>query len=602
MVFPLVSARSLWDHSVVPTRGFAGSRWATLLLAAAAPVFGVLAYRVQVQNQSPHSWAAAQVVVGSTFMLAGLVAWLRRPANRVGPLMVAAGMAYLARQLRYSHDALLFTLFFLVGDMAYALAGHAILAYPSGKVGGRGARRLVRAGYATVVLFPLGVLLLHGARTPLVEMEPFPPRSRIALGDYGHAAQLVQKTEIVLLFGVLASLFIVVIVGRLRRSSPRARRVLAPLLLAAVALALRAVYECAHTFVNREPLAYPYLFWWQVAAFIALPLALLAGILRARLARANVSGLVVELERSPATPANVQTSLRNALADPELELFFWLPDGGRLVDTAGRTVAPPEAADDRATTRLESEGEPIGLLAYDASLTDEPELVRAAAAAARLALANARLHAEARAQLHEVRDSRRRIASAADEERRRIERNLHDGAQQRLLALALKLTAAREDSQADLSGLLASSVDELQGTIEELRTLARGLHPTVLVEFGLAGAFEAFVSRCPVATTVDVSDRRFPAEVESAAYFVGCEAMNNVVKHARATRASIAVRPVAGGLLLEVEDDGVGGAHPTDGSGLQGMRDRVEALGGRVQLDSQAGRGTRIVAEIPCAS
>ena len=585
----------------MPIRRSAGSPWLTLLLAVGAPVLGVIAYRVQVQNHSPHTWAMAQVVVGLTFTLAGLVAWLRRPANRVGPLMVATGLAYMARQLRYSHSEQLFTFFFLAGDLAYAFAGHAILAYPSGRVGGRGPRWLVRAGYATVVLFPLAVVLLHGERTTLLEMEPFPPRSVLALGDRGHEALLVQKAEIVVLFGVLATLLIAVIAGRLRRSTRRARRVLTPLLLAAVALALRAVYECAHTFVNRQPLAYPYLFWWQVAAFIALPLALLAGILRARLARANVGGLVVELERSPATPANVQASLRSALADPNLELLFWLPEGERLVDTAGRTVAPPEASVERATTRLEHDGESIGLLSYDASLAEEPELIGAAAAAARLALENARLHAEARAQLHEVRESRRRIASAADEERRRIERNLHDGAQQRLLALALRLTAAR-DGDSNVDQLLASSVDELQGTIDELRMLARGLHPTVLVEFGLAGALEAFVSRCSVPTTVDVSDRRFPAEVESAAYFVACESMNNVVKHARATRASIALRPDAANLLLEIDDDGIGGARPSEGSGLQGMRDRVEALGGRLRVESPAGRGTRIVVEIPCAS
>jgi signal transduction histidine kinase len=252
-------------------------------------------------------------------------------------------------------------------------------------------------------------------------------------------------------------------------------------------------------------------------------------------------------------------------------------------------------------TRLEHNGEPIAVLACDASLADEPELVDAAAAAAGLALENARLHAETRAQLREVRDSRHRIASAADDERRRIERNLHDGAQQRLLALALRLTAAR-DGDSDVDRLLAASVDELQGTIEELRALARGLHPTVLAEFGLTGALEALVSRCPVATTVDVADERFPAQVESCAYFVASEALNNIVKHAAATHASIRAHPAAGRLLLAIEDDGTGGAQPSDGSGLQGMRDRVEALGGRLRVESPTGRGTRIVAELPCAS
>jgi signal transduction histidine kinase len=586
----------------VQIRQHARSTWLALLLTLATAALGVAAYRVQVQNHSPHSWAGAQVVVGWTFVLAGLAAWLRRPANRLGPLLAATGLAYLARQLRYSDDELLFTCFFLLGDLSYALAGHTILAYPSGQVNGRPARWLVAAGYTTVVVFPLTVLLLHGGRSPLLQMEASPPRSVLALGDYGHAAVLVQKAEIVVLFGVLATLLIAVIAARLVRATQRSRRMLEPLLLAAVALALRAVYECAHTFVNRHPLAYPYLFWWQVAAFIALPLALLAGMLRARLARGNVSGLVVELERAPATPASLQASLGRALADPSLELYFWLPGERRFVDSAGAAAVPPEAGRERAVTRLENDGQPLAVLSYDASLLDEPELVEAAAATARLALENARLHAETRAQLQQVRESRRRLASAADEERRRIERNLHDGAQQRLLALALTLSTAREHGDSQFDELLSASVEELQSTIEELRSLARGLHPTVLAEFGLAGALQALVSKCPVPTRVDVSESRYPAEVESSAYYVACEALNNIVKHSGAMYGSISVKAHDGRLLLEIADNGAGGAVPNEGSGLQGMRDRVEALGGRLRVDSPAGRGTRIIAEIPCAS
>jgi signal transduction histidine kinase len=579
----------------------AGSRWLALLLTLAAAALGVVAYRVQVQNHSRHAWAAAQVAVAWTFVLAGMAAWVRRPANLLGPLMVATGLAYLARQLRYSDGELSFTLFFLVGDLTYALAGHSILAYPSGRVGAQRSRWLVRVGYVTVILFPLAVLLLHGGRSTLLQMQPSPPRSLLAFGDYGHAALLAQKTEIVVLFGLLASLFIAVIAARLKRATPRSRRMLAPLLLAAVALALRAVYECAHTFLDRDPFAYSYLFWWQVAAFVALPLALLGGMLRARLARASISGLVMELERSPATPTTLEASLGRALADPSLQLYFWLPVEDRFVDAAGVAATPPVATDQRAVTKLERDGQPVALLSYDASLLDEPKLVEATAAAASLALENARLHAETRAQLLQVRDSRRRIAAAADEERRRIERNLHDGAQQRLLALALMLSTAREHGGDEVDALLAASVEELQGTIDELRMLARGLHPTVLVEFGLAGAIQALVAKYPLPIAVDVTEQRFPAEVESSAYFVACEALNNIVKHSAATRGAITVHPRDGRLLLEIADDGVGGAAPSEGSGLQGMRDRVEVVGGRLHLES-AGDGTRIVAEIPCES
>jgi signal transduction histidine kinase len=566
---------------------------------------GLIAYHVQVENHSRHSWAAAQIVYPWAFVFAGLVAWLRRPANRLGPLMVATGIALLARQLRYSDSALAFTVFFLLGDLGYALVGHTILAYPSGRVNGRAARLLVKAGYAAVVLFPLAVLLLLGGSHPLLEMGPRPRRSLIGLTDRAHAVELVQKAEIVVFFGVLATLFIGVILGRLRRATPRSRRVLAPLWLAAVALALRAVYECAHTFLNQQAWAYSYLFWWQVAAFTALPLALLGGMLRARLARANVSALVLELDRAPATPSSLQSALARALADPTLELFFWLPEQGRFVDAAGSQASEPVADDDRALMRLEHDGEPIAVLAYDASLLDEPQLVNAVAAAARLALENARLHAESRAQLQEVRESRRRIAAAADEERRRIERNLHDGAQQRLLALALALSGARDSgtlSEDEQEQLLSASVDELQGTIEELRALARGLHPTVLTEFGVGAALESLASRSPLPVTIDVCEGRFPAEVESSVYFVSCEGLNNMVKHSRATRGSITIRPLDGRLVVEIDDDGTGGARPGEGSGLQGLADRVEALGGDVRIHSPVGRGTRITARIPCVS
>jgi len=236
------------------------------VLAGAAVALGVAAYHVQVRNLSPHAWAAASVAVGCAFVLAGGAAWLRRPANRLGPLMLAAGIAYLARQLRFSESAALFTVFFLLGDVAFALVGHSILAYPSGRVEGRWSRRLVVVGYATVLAFPLGILLLHGSG-PLV--SPFPQRSLLLVADHAHTVKVLQRTETAIFYGVLTSLFIAVIVGRLRQATPRARRMLAPLLLAAVALGLRAAFECFRTFVDQQPLAYPYLFWWQIVAFIA---------------------------------------------------------------------------------------------------------------------------------------------------------------------------------------------------------------------------------------------------------------------------------------------------------------------------------------------
>jgi signal transduction histidine kinase len=578
-------------------------RWLAVVLGSGAVALGVAAYRVQVNNFSPHTWAAASVAVGWAFVLAGLLAWLRRPANHLGPLMLAAGMAYLARQLRYSQDALLFTVFFLLGDLCFALVGHSILAYPSGRVDGRWARRLVVAGYATVIVFPLAVLLLHGTQGSLISMTPVPRRSLLLVADRAHAAELLQKAEVAVFYGLLAGLFIAEIGRRLLQATPRTRRVLAPLLLAAVALALRAVFECVRTFfASQQLLAYASLFWWQIAAFIALPLAFLAGMLRARLARANVGELVLALDR---TTQNLRDALATALADPSLELYFWLPDRREFVDTAGVTASLPPEGSDRGVTTLEHEGAPLAAIVYDPSLLEEPELVEAAGATARMALENARLHAQTRAQLRQVRESRRRIASAADDERRRIERNLHDGAQNRLLALALELSAAQRrlgaDADPEVERLLAASVEELQSTVDELRTLARGLHPTVLTEYGLAAALEALTSRSPVPVQLDACDQRLPAQVEATAYFVASEALSNVLKHADARSAAIVARLEEERLVVQVADDGRGGAHAGGGSGLQGIADRVEALGGRLHIDSGP-EGTRIEAEIPCAS
>jgi signal transduction histidine kinase len=618
---PLFSAGRLWDHLLVPhSLAFPGhgaegvvaardsARWrrgAALLLSAAAVGLGVAAYRVQVQNLSPRSWAAAWVAVAWAFVLAGLLAWLRRPANRLGPLMLAGGLALAARQLRYSHDAAVFTVFFLLGDLGFALVGHSILAYPSGRVSGRFSRLLVKAGYATMIVFPLAVLLLHGQHGGLLGMGPVARRSLLILSDRPHAAELLQKTQTAVFYGVLATLVLGVIAHRLVRATPRARRMLAPLLLAAVALVLRAIFENVHTFVTKQPFAFSYLFWWQIAAAFALALAMLVGMLRSRLAHVNVSGLVVELERISATPASVRDALARALADPSLELFFWLPEQNAFVDAAGAAVSLPDGSLRRAVTRLEHDGEPLAAIVYDPSLLEEPELVEAAGAAARLALENARLHAQTRAQLQQVRESRRRIVSAADEERRRIERNLHDGAQQRLLALALQLSKAQrhlgELADSDVERLLAASVEELQSTVEELRTLARGLHPTVLTEYGLATALQALTHKSSVTVTLDVCEERLPAPVEAAAYFVASEALTNVVKHAHAVSASITVRRETNRLIVEIGDDGVGGAKASDGSGLQGMADRVEALDGQLRIRTGA-TGTRVTAEIPCAS
>jgi signal transduction histidine kinase len=572
-------------------------------LALAAIPMGIAAYRIQVRDlYSPSDKAGAIVSVGWAFALAGAVAWSRRPENRVGPLMLAAGYALLARQFRYSHDALLFTLFFALGDLGYALVGHAVLAYPFGRVRDRAERALVLAGYATALVFPVAVLLVD-SRTPLFFPDPSPRRSLLLVAGDAHLVAVLQKVFVAVLYLLLGSLFLVLIVRRLAQAAPRMRRILAPLLLAAMAITLRAVFEGVFTFISR-PFAYDYLFWWQIGAFIALPLALLAGLLQARLQRANVGDLVIELERTSVE--GLRDALARALGDPSLELCFWLPERRTYADAMGTPVELPPDDTTRTVTRLNHADEPLAAIIHDSSLREEPKLVQAAGAAARLAIENARLHAETRAQLLQVQESRIRIVEAADEARRRIERDLHDGAQQRLVALALQLRSGQRQvggrDDREVERLLAAAADELQAAIDELRELARGVHPAILIEEGLAAALESLAYRSPLPLSLDVSEERLPAQAEATAYFVACEALTNIAKHAYATNATISARRRHGTLVIEVTDDGAGGARIENGSGLRGLNDRVEAVGGRLTIASPLGGGTHIVAEIPCAS
>ncbi|HSE82639.1 MAG TPA: sensor histidine kinase [Gaiellaceae bacterium] len=579
-----------------------------LVLAAAGIALGVLAYRVQIDNLGPltsSTQALAIVAVGWAFLGAGLIAWARRPGNRLGPLLTAAGFALLARQFRYSHDPLAFTVFFTLSELSYGLAAHSVLAYPSGHVRGRAEQLLVRVGYASVLVFPLAILLVYDGTERLRFMDPRPHENLLLVWENGSLAVTLQRIFVVWVWGVLASIFIALVLRRLVRATPRARRLLAPLCLAAVVFALRAVYEGIFAFVDRpSAVVDDVLFWWQIAGFMALPIALVAGMLRARLARANVGELVLELERTP--PEGVRDALARALADPALEVGFWLPERLEYVDGRGRPLVLPGEDDDRAVTHLDHDGEPVAVIVHDASLVDEPELLLASGAAARLALENARLHADMRAQLLEVQESRVRIVQAADEERRRIERDLHDGAQQRLVALALQLRSAQRElghtADPEVDRLLAEAVDELQVAVEELRELARGVHPAILTEDGLAAALESLTSRAPIPVALDVSEGRLPAQVEATAYFVACEALANVVKHAQASKATVSAHRRNGVLIVEVEDDGVGGAHAENGSGLRGLADRVEALGGRFVVESPTGGGTHVVGEIPCGS
>ena len=287
------------------------------------------------------------------------------------------------------------------------------------------------------------------------------------------------------------------------------------------------------------------------------------------------------------------------LGDPTLDVAYRLDDG-RYVDAAGKPLELPDSPN-RAITLVTAQGEEIAALVHDPALLDEPALVESVRATAGLVLENERLSAKVRAQLAEVRASRVRLVAATDAERRRLERNLHDGAQQRLvtLSIALGLAASRDAASSDV---LSSAQDEVEEAIAELRELARGIHPTLLRDEGLEAAIEGIARKTPIPVTVEGSVGRLPNAVELAAYFLVSEALTNVVKHSSASEATVRLERSAEVLRIAVADDGVGGARPAPNSGLAGLRDRLEALDGKLLVETEPGHGTSISAEIPCGS
>jgi signal transduction histidine kinase len=311
---------------------------------------------------------------------------------------------------------------------------------------------------------------------------------------------------------------------------------------------------------------------------------------------------MIELGRPLAT-GQLRDALARALGDPSVQVAYRLSDAGDYVDLGGRRVALPAEGAAQAVTFVEREGRRIAAVIHDASLNEDRSLVEAACAAAGLALENERLQADLRARLEELRASRARIVQAGDTERRRLERNLHDGAQQRLVSVSVALGLAKSQLRTDpqaAEAMLNGAREELGRALAELRELARGIHPAVLTDHGLRVALEAMAERAALPVQLAVPPGRMAEPVEAAAYYVVCEAVANTTKYAHAQLVTVSVSQQDGHVVVIISDDGVGGADPYAGSGLRGLADRVEALDGRLSVSSPPGGGTTIRADIPC--
>lgn len=523
-----------------------------------------------------------------SYILCGLYAWWRRPESRFGPLMVAAGFVNFLSTLSWTTYDVTFTIGQALDLLPPVLFMHVFLAFPSGHLRDSFERALVASAYVAAVVLQVTRMTFGGF---------FGPHNLLEITANADAALLTLRVSLLTMSAFCLAAVGVLVLRRRRRRTLRRSRVL---LVDAFAVGL-VMIACLYISAAFEGPAVRQIRWATFATLSLAPLVFLAALLKARLDRSSVGDLFLELHSEPA-PGDLRDAVARALRDPSLQLAYWLPDYECYADLQGQPVEL-EDLDGRAITLIDREGEHVAALIHDPALEDEPELLDSVQAAAGIALENGRLHAELQARLEELRGSRARIVEAAQNERQLLERNLHDGAQQRLIALSLNLSLLRGRINGDPE--ITTGIDqarrEIAASLNELREIARGIHPAVVSGHGLAVALEQLAARAPVPveSRVDI-DGRLPEALELAAYYVVSESLTNIAKHAQATTARIDVAKENGELVLEIIDDGIGGADSERGTGLRGLADRVEALNGRLRVWTPRGGGTRVRAEIPC--
>jgi signal transduction histidine kinase len=506
------------------------------------------------------------------YLVAGAIGWMLRPRNATGPLLLAIGV------------------------------GGALILVAAAPIPGIGIVSQLSATTATVLLFLVLLVSPAGRFSTGLDALGF-----IVLASTYAAVVLVRDpildTPRPVILALVSAVLLLLVLRRWRRASGPTRRSMGPIVIAGmITTAIFLANSLALVLgISDEPGSV--VFAVNAIGRALIPFGFLAGLLRLRMARIAIADLVTELGELPA-PARLRDALATALGDPSLQVGYWSPGVGAYLAANGSVVELPGDADRRAVSTLERDGSPVAAIVHDPALEEDPGLVAAVGAAVRLAVENERLTARVEAQLEEVRASRARIVEAGDAERRRVERDLHDGAQQRLVAMTLALRLARtklgDDTDPQVRLSLDQASEDARAALAELRELARGIHPQVLTEAGLAAAVESLAGRSAIEVTVEIAaDERFSPAVESAAYFVVSEALANIAKYAQATRAVIRTEWRNDQLAIEISDDGVGGADPASGTGLRGLGDRLSALDGTLEIVSPRGGGTRLLARIP---
>ncbi len=516
------------------------------------------------------------LLVAAAALTSGVIALDRRPGNRIGWLMVGMAVTWVVPPYSAWDITPLTVLALFVNSLFFAFAAHLVLAYPTGRLETTYERVVVALIYVGSGWHQLAVLGVTYTQDEAVD----------AVTTIGY----VQRA-------VLTVAFVVAVALRFARSSRIERRELDPLWIGALLLAtIEVIGEWDdHSWEG----AWPVLYEVRSLLLIALPCVFLYGLLTTPTVASAVGTLVLRM-RDGVPPGELAPLLAQTLDDPSLRVLYAVDVGDGWVSPDGERISDLHTLEDRnhAVTLLERDGHPYAAMVHDRAVRET--LVRGVASAAAIWLENEQLHVELRAQLAEVRASRARIVAAGDRERRRVERDLHDGAQQRLLAVSMALRAARRQCNGQSEAALDAAEAELKLAIVELRELARGIHPAVLSDMGLEAAVHSLAARATVPVQVDFEGvDRLARPIESTAYFAISECLANVVKHSHATHADVVARTNGGQLHIVVRDDGCGGARPDEGSGLNGLVDRVATCNGRLSVTSPLGVGTTIAIDIP---
>ena len=578
-------------------------------LAACALVGVVVGLIAAAGGDDRVAFTLAYGLVVGVPMLVGLATWQIEGTARFGGLLFVLGALFSLTALSLSSDGVLFS----AGRVAVWLVEPAlialILAFPSGRIRDPWSRRLAVAVAAVAALLYVPTALIverYPEPSPWTRCDPGCPANAFALfpGASGFVEDVVRPLRevliVLLVLGVAAALL-----RERRRSPPLLRRALTPVLcIAAFQVLAYAVYQWGRRGGEVTPLLEA-IGWIYLALLPAVALSFAAGLVNRRLHVAPALQRLALRLHGTNRPVDLRSRLADALEDPSVRVSFWLagePDG--WVDEQGRPTEPPRPSRGRVTVDVEVESRRIAVVEHDAATAPDSLLIDAAAAYGLVVLENSRLIEKLRASLRTVSELERAQGAAAAVERRRIERDLHDGAQQRLLALRIHMELLRERLEHDAPAH-AHDLQQLAGQVEEtlhdVRTLAHGLPPAVLVESGLAAALRMVAADASLPTSVDVNGLgRFGPQVEGAVYFSCVEALQNTVKHAHgATRVAIELH-AADMLRFEVRDDGPGFVRANgDGAGLRNIRERLESVGGKLELDARPGRGTRVIGTVP---